>query len=312
MKKKIVLIILILICFAIVIFLALKEDKKEQTTTYKDVKVSKTTIENTITSSGEVTNDTTTIELNTYRYFSKIYYEVGDYVKKGEKIIKYTNGTYYKAPYDLVITAYNLPQTKEKIKTNHTLQVKKLSTLKMTLEIDETQINKVSVGSDVKINLNAFEDKEYTGKITFINQIGSYSNSGTKYTATIEFDNDGNIKLGMSGTTKITIEKAEDVIAIPIEAVMSDANKKYVVVVDGNTTSEVEIETGISSSAYVEVKSGLTGNETIRMIETKSDTNSYTHGRENMNFDDINFDNMDFGNMKEPPTDNNRRQQRQQ
>lgn len=304
MKKKIVLIILILICFAIVLFLALKEDKQEETNSYKDVKVSTMTIENTITSSGQVTNDNITIELNTYRYFSKMYYEEGDYVKKGEKIIKYTNGTYYKAPYDLVITGYNLPDSKERIRSNHYLQVKKLSTLKMSLEIDETQINKVSVGNTVKINLNAFEDKEYTGKITFINQIGNYSNNSTKYTATLEFENDGNIKLGMSGTTQITIETAENVIAIPIEAVMSNGNKKYVVVVDENGTSEVEIETGISSSAYVEVKSGLTGNETIRMIETTSNSNN-TRGRGNMNFDNMDFDNMDFSDMKEPP--NNQR-----
>ena len=124
MKKKIIPIVLILICFGIVLFLALKEDKTEDETTYKDVKVSKTTIENTITSSGEVTSDTTTIELNTYRYFSKMYYEVGDYVKKGEKIIKYTNGTYYKAPYDLVITGYNLPDSKEKIRSNNTYNYK--------------------------------------------------------------------------------------------------------------------------------------------------------------------------------------------
>ena len=307
MKKKIILIILILICFGIVLFLALKEDKTEDETTYKDVKVSKTTIENTITSSGEVTSDTTTIELNTYRYFSKMYYEVGDYVKKGEKIIKYTNGTYYKAPYDLVITGYNLPGSKEKIRSNNYLEVKKVSTLKMTLDIDETEINKVSVGNEVKISLNAFEDKEYTGKITFINQTGNYSNSGTKYTATVEFDNDGNIKLGMSGTASVTVEKAENVIAVPIEAVMSNGNKKYVVVVDGNSTNEVEIETGISSSAYVEVKSGLTGEETIRMIETESSNNSF--GRNNRD-----FGNMDFSDMKEPPSGEkfNQRQQRQQ
>lgn len=310
MKKKIILIILILICFGIVLFLALKEDKTKDEKTYKDVKVSKTTIENTITSSGEVTSDTTTIELNTYRYFSKMYYEVGDLVKKGEKIIKYTNGTYYKAPYDLVITGFNLPDSKEKIRSNNYLEVKKVSTLKMTLDIDETEISKVSVGNEVKISLNAFEDEEYSGKITFINQIGNYSNSGTKYTATIEFDNNGNILLGMSGTASVTVEKAENVIAVPIESVMSDGNKKYVIVVDGNNTKEVEIETGISSSAYVEVKSGLTGDETIRMIETESSNDSFERG--NIDFKNMNFDNADFSDMKEPPSNNDRKQQRQQ
>lgn len=291
MKKKIILILLVLIVvICLILAITSKNNKEEDTTTYKDTKVSKMTIENNITSSGEITGEEVTIELNTYRYFKEMYFEVGDSVKKGEKILKYTNGTYYKAPYDLVITDYNLPDAKEKIKDNNYLKVIKTSVLEMTLNIDETQINDVSEGNEVKITLSALDDKEYTGKITFINQIGNYSNSGTKYTALVEFENDGNVKIGMSASAEVTIEKAEDVIAVPIEAIISENNKKYVLVVNDNKTEQVEVETGISSSAYVEIKSGLSGNETIRMIDnTSSDKNSFgMNERGNEDFGDMN------------------------
>ncbi len=291
MKKKIILILLVLIVvICLILAITSKNNKEEDTTTYKDTKVSKMTIENNITSSGEITGEEVTIELNTYRYFKEMYFEVGDSVKKGEKILKYTNGTYYKAPYDLVITDYNLPDAKEKIKDNNYLKVIKTSVLEMTLNIDETQINDISEGNEVKITLSALDDKEYTGKITFINQIGNYSNSGTKYTALVEFENDGNVKIGMSASAEVTIEKAEDVIAVPIEAIISENNKKYVLVVNDNKTEQVEVETGISSSAYVEIKSGLSGNETIRMIDnTSSDKNSFgMNERGNEDFGDMN------------------------
>ncbi len=295
MKKKILLLTLVIIIGICLIFIITSKDKKEDDEiTYKDVKVSKMTIENNITSSGEITSDEETIELNTNRYFKELYYEIGDYVKKGEKILKYTNGTYYKAPYDLVLTDYNLPDSKEKIRDNNYLKIKGTSTLKIKLSVDETQINKVSEGNDVKITVNAFEDKEYTGKIIYINQLGEYSNSGTKYTAIVEFENDGDVKIGMSASAEVTVEKAEDVLAVPIEAIISDKNKKYVLVVKDNDTEQVEVETGISSTAYVEIKSGLSENDTIRLLNNTSSSEN--------TFDRKNMDGRNFGEMKDFPS----------
>lgn len=302
MKKKILIVVSIIIAVVIIVLL-LPRKEEEDSTKYKDSKVSTQTITNTLTSAGEVTSDTVTKYLNTNRYFSKIYYEVGDFVKKGSKIVKYTNGTYLKAPYDLVITSYNVPDSKEKVRSNNYVSYKSLSSLKMELSIDESDINKVSVNQNVTITLNYDETKTYTGKITSINQIGNYSSSGTKYTAIVEFKNDGNVKLGMSGSVSIEVEKAESVIAIPIEAVQTRGNEKYVLVVgDDNETSEAIITTGISNSAYVEVKSGLNGDETIRMISTDTSSNNRSFNKENRDFD--------FGDMERPngnfkPNDSN-------
>lgn len=82
---------------AIILVLVVKKDKNIETdVTYKDVMISRMDIVNTITSSGEVTSDTVVKNLNTDKYFEEIYYEVGSYIMKGKKIVKYTNGTYYK------------------------------------------------------------------------------------------------------------------------------------------------------------------------------------------------------------------------
>lgn len=304
MKKKIIILLSIVVILVIAILLLIPKKESESETKYKDVKVSKQTISNTLTSSGEVTSDTVTKYLNTYKYFSKIYYEVGDYVKKGSKIVKYTNGTYYKSPCDLVITSYNVPDAKEKIKSNNYVEYKCLNDLKMTISIDESDINKVKENQEVTITLNYDESKTYTGKITYINNIGSYSSSGTKYTAEVTFSNDGNIKLGMSGSASIEIEKSKNVIAVPIEAVQTRGTEKYVLVVDSNNeTTEAIITTGISNSAYVEVKSGLNGDETIRMISTSSDGNNmFNKGNRNFDFGDMERPSGDF-----KPNDNGER-----
>lgn len=164
----------------------------------------------------------------------------------------------------------------------------------MSITIDESDINKVSVNQSATITLNYDESKNYDGKVTSINQIGNYSSSGTKYTAVIEFENDGNIKLGMSGSVSIEVESATDVIAVPIEAVQTKGNEKYVMVVNNNEVSNVVITTGISNSAYVEVKTGLDGSETVRMIDNDSSSNNKMF---NMN------GNFDFKDMERPNND---------
>lgn len=287
MKKKIIIIvgvIIVIIAAITVIILTKKGEITDSESSYTDTKAITMTIENTLTSSGEVTSDTINKSLNTYKYFSKIYYEEGSYIKKGSKIVKYTNGTYYKAPYNLVLVSYNLPDSKDRISAQNYLQVKKLDTLEMSLTVDETEISKVSVGQEVNITLSAFEDKTYTGKITFINQIGSYSSSGTKYTAMVTFSNDGNVKIGMSGSVEVEIESVENAVAIPIEAVQSEDKEKYVLLVDdGGNTSKVVVETGISNAAYVEIISGLSEGDIVRMLETTTSSSS-NRGQSGKNF----------------------------
>ena len=68
------------------------------------------------------------------------------------------------------------------------------------MTISEKNINKISIGQEVKVTISALE-KTYKGYVT---HIGSTANNG-KFTVDIEFENDGNIKLGMTSTVEITI-----------------------------------------------------------------------------------------------------------
>lgn len=284
-KSKLIWVILILIMvLAGVIYFYLEQNAEAtqtsatttSSTTIKEVTVGTQTITKTLTSSGEIaSNCTETLELNTYRYFKEIYVDTNDFVAEGEAILKYTNGTYLYAPYDLVVTQITVPEAGYICTSKHGITVQSIETLTLTLNIDETEIGSVAVGQEVTITANAYEDKTYTGTITKINQIGNYASNGSSFTGTVVFDNDGNLKIGMSASCTIILEKAEDVIAVPIEAIQTKNSEKYVVVKrEDGTTQNVTVETGLSNDAYVEIKSGLTGGETIQMIQETSSSNS--------------------------------------
>lgn len=293
MKKKkskliwMILILVILLVGMIYCYIRKKAETSQavatsnnSTTTVKEVTVGTQTITKTLTSSGEISsNCTETLELNTYRYFKEIYVDTNDFIAEGEKILKYTNGTYLYAPYDLVVTEIAVPEEGYICTSKHGITVQSTESLTLTLSIDETEIGNVAIGQEVTITPSAYEDKTYTGKIMKINQIGNYASNGSSFTGTVVFDNDGDLKIGMSASCTIILEKAESVVAVPIEAIQTKNSEKYVIVENADgTTQNVTVETGLSNDAYVEIKSGLEGGETIQMLEETSSSSSSSKG----------------------------------
>ena len=272
--------------------IGLNTDTSSETTVVEEVTVGTQTIKKTLTSSGEIQSaNTEKLTLSTSYYFETMCVEEDDIVKEGENILKYTNGTYLTAPYDLIVTSYSIPETQTKATSSHYIQVQDLENLVIQLSVSESEINEISLGQQVEIVLTADTTKEYTGEITKITSVGTYQASGTTFPVEVSFANDGDIKIGMSASCTITIEELTDVLAVPIAGVQVENDRKYVVVVENGQTKEVDIETGLSNDEYVEITSGLNGGETIQVVtSTKQNTirnsteNENTGGRGEMNF----------------------------
>ena len=137
--------------------------------------------------------------------------------------------------------------------------------------IDELDINKVSVGQEVKITADALNGKEYKGFISNISINGSESNGVTSYPVSVSItDFDDDLLPGMNIDAEITVAKAENVLAIPKSAVSRD-NIVYVAGEKENpddTAPEgyksVTVETGLNDSFFVEIISGLTEGDVVK------------------------------------------------
>ena len=140
------------------------------------------------------------VEPHATYYLEEVYVEENQYVENGANILKYTNGTYLTAPYDCSITGINLPEVEGKLLNNHYVEISSNNVLSVTINVDESNINKVNVGQEAKINITTLE-KEYTGYVT---NVASTAKDG-RFKVTIEFENDGNVKLGMTANIEMTI-----------------------------------------------------------------------------------------------------------
>ena len=82
----------------------------------------------------------------------------------------------------------------------------------------------------------------------------------------IAFENDGDVRPGMSANCVIRLSDRENVLAVPVEAVMyDDDNKAYVEMEKGKTIEKVMVKTGESDPVNVEIIKGLKLGDKVRV-----------------------------------------------
>jgi hypothetical protein len=139
------------------------------------------------------------VELHATYYLEEVYVEENDFVEAGENILKYTNGTYLVAPYDCYVIGLNLPDLEGKILNSHYVEISSSNSLMVTMSVDETNIANINVGLDATIEITAL-GKTYTGSVTHVASTGNNGN----FEIEIEFENDGDVLIGMTGEVSIT------------------------------------------------------------------------------------------------------------
>lgn len=154
-----------------------------------------------------------------------------------------------------------------------------LSELTFEMSIDELDILSVQVGQKVKVTADALEGQTFTGKVTKISLESSYSNGVTTYPVTVTMDEVGDLLPGMNVDGVITLEEAADALAVPSDALMRGSQ---VYVKDDTVTEQkgavpagfraVEVETGVVSDSYVEIRSGLSEGDEVYVAASSVNT----------------------------------------
>lgn len=144
-----------------------------------------------------------------------------------------------------------------------------MSTLKVQLSVDESDIKDISVGQEVSITADAVADKQFTGTVTKVGVNGTAENGVTTYPVDIVIEDYGDLLPGMNVDCVINVASAENVLAIPSEALQ----RGNIVYVQGDKTDEndkapegfhsVDVETGTSDAQYIEITSGLNEGDTV-------------------------------------------------
>jgi len=167
------------------------------------------------------------------------------------------------------------------------MRIANMATMEVNVEVNENDINRVRVGNEATIDVDAFQGRTFKGLVT---EIGSSSTSAasatsaeqvTNFNVKVRIDPDSYADLldggnadsspfrpGLSATVQIHT-KSEKGLIVPIQSVTvrsgsktdpagtNDDVKEYVFVLQGETVKMTEVKTGIQDDSHIIVTEGL-------------------------------------------------------
>ncbi|WP_033683669.1 efflux RND transporter periplasmic adaptor subunit [Streptococcus mitis] len=164
--------------------------------------------------------------------------------------------------------------------SNENLQVKG--------ELSEYNLANLSVGQEVTFTSKVYQDKRWTGKISYISDYpknngeaastatAAAGNSGSKYPYTIDVTSEiGDLKQGFS--VSVEVKNKTKAILVPLTSVVTENDKNYVWVLDEQKKAKkVEVGLGNADADNQEITSGLTNG--VKVISNP--TSSLEEGKE--------------------------------
>ncbi|HEY0895845.1 MAG TPA: efflux RND transporter periplasmic adaptor subunit [Sphingobacteriaceae bacterium] len=179
------------------------------------------------------------------------------------------------------------------------MRISNLKAMEVSVDVNESDINRVSVGDDADIEVDAFQGKKFKGVVTEIassaSVVGTSADQVTNFIVKVRIldsptESYSIFRPGLSATVDIHTEKVAG-ITVPIQSVTTreeekkkpagteesgpgngdqkeekestEPVKEYVFVYSSGKVKQVEVKTGIQDDAYILVTSGLKGGEEV-------------------------------------------------
>lgn len=143
----------------------------------------------------------------------------------------------------------------------------------ITVNLTEIDIPKVKIGNNATLMFDALPGKTYTGSIVSIDAVGAVSSGVTTYPAVIKLDTvTSDIFANMSAQASIITETKDGVLLVPTSAVQTQNGQSTVRIMKNNQPQQVLVELGTSSSAQIEVVSGVNEGDIVITSSTQPST----------------------------------------
>ena len=177
------------------------------------------------------------------------------------------NYTLY-APCDGTVTALNVTEGGMVSGGSSVATISNLSAMKVAINVDEYAILDTGEGSAVTIIVDSI-GKTYTGTISRVADVAQLNNGVSYFAAEVLFEADEYVKSGMSVEVRLTTTDRPDVLTVSADALhYRTDDTAYVLVENGKSQEERDVETGVTDGSYVEILSGLTEEDTVLVTPT--------------------------------------------
>jgi len=144
------------------------------------------------------------------------------------------------------------------------LELIQQSAIYISAPLDEVDVAKVRAGQLVRITLDAYPDRSFSGRIT---RVAPYVLDLEEHSRTFEIEAEfddaefaGALLPGISADVEVILDSKQDVPRIPAYALIE--GDRVLVLVEGELVSR-EVETGLKNWAFAEITAGLEVDESV-------------------------------------------------
>jgi HlyD family secretion protein len=149
------------------------------------------------------------------------------------------------------------------------LTIPDMTRMAVKVKIHESYIKKVHKGLKARITVDAFPDEVLTGEVTKVGLLPDSQNRWMSpdlkvYITTVTIDGTHAwVKPGMSAKVQILVNKLDDVIYVPVQAVAPEGMKQVCYVAGAFKPERREVEVGEFTDEFIQIKSGLKEGERV-------------------------------------------------
>ena len=137
-----------------------------------------------------------------------------------------------------------------------------LATLRLVLNVPETEVGALVVGQTVEFTTAAFPARTFTGTLKFLGAAMREASRDLVVEAAVE-NTDGSLRPGFFCDARIRLSE-EKAAVMPVEALRVEGSRRKVFVIEkNNTLSERLVEVGDTREGFVEIRRGAAKGESV-------------------------------------------------
>ncbi len=131
--------------------------------------------------------------------------------------------------------------------------------------IDETDIGHLELGQQAVINLDAFPNTTFSGRISNIAYASVTSSGGaTVFPVEVSFDTPERLRIGLNGDVTITVQTIDQAVVLPLTALREEEGETYVYKKTKDTYQKTRVIAGEKTDEEAVITEGLAvGDEVV-------------------------------------------------
>jgi len=139
-----------------------------------------------------------------------------------------------------------------------------VSILEADVNLDETDVVRITIGMTVVVTVDAFPGMEMSGKVIEIAPTANVQSGVVLYPVTVRLDpTDLPLRSGMTINVIFPIEQRNDILMVPFRAIETEGGQAYLTQVTGAGTERVAVTMGLITDTQIEILSGIEEGDVI-------------------------------------------------